>query len=42
MYIANVSNFVKEGSVVDKIAAKNNNNIYLVHKRTDMLPKVLN
>jgi exosome complex exonuclease DIS3/RRP44 len=36
-----VSHYVKSGSVVDKIAAKNCNTIYLVHKRTDMLPKVL-
>ena len=41
VHIADVSHYVKSGSVVDKIAAKNCNTIYLVHKRTDMLPKVL-
>ena len=41
VHIADVSYYVKSGSVVDKIAAKNCNTIYLVHKRTDMLPKVL-
>ena len=41
VHIADVSHYVKAGSVVDKIAAKNCNTIYLVHKRTDMLPKVL-
>ena len=41
VHIADVSHYVKPGSVVDKIAAKNCNTIYLVHKRTDMLPKVL-
>ena len=41
VHIADVSHYVKAGSIVDKIAAKNCNTIYLVHKRTDMLPKVL-
>ena len=41
VHIADVSHYVRSGSVVDKIAAKNCNTIYLVHKRTDMLPKVL-
>ena len=41
VHIADVSHYVKAGSAVDKIAAKNCNTIYLVHKRTDMLPKVL-
>ena len=41
VHIADVSHYVKPGSAVDKIAAKNCNTIYLVHKRTDMLPKVL-
>ena len=41
VHIADVSHYVKSGSVVDKIAAKNCNTIYLVHKKTDMLPKVL-
>ena len=41
VHIADVSHYVKAGSDVDKIAAKNCNTIYLVHKRTDMLPKVL-
>ena len=41
VHIAHVSHYVKAGSIVDKIAAKNCNTIYLVHKRTDMLPKVL-
>ena len=33
--------YVKANSEIDKIAAKSSNTIYLVHKRTDMLPKVL-
>ena len=41
VHIADVTHYVKPGSDVDKIAAKNCNTIYLVHKRTDMLPKVL-
>ena len=41
VHIADVSHYVKAGSEVDKIASKNCNTIYLVHKRTDMLPKVL-
>ena len=41
VHIADVSHYVKAGSEVDRIAAKNCNTIYLVHKRTDMLPKVL-
>ena len=41
VHIADVSHYVKSGDPVDKIAAKNCNTIYLIHKRTDMLPKVL-
>lgn len=41
VHIADVSHYVKPGDPVDKIAAKNCNTIYLIHKRTDMLPKVL-
>jgi len=41
VYIADVSHYVKADSIVDKIAAKNCNTIYLVHKRIDMLPKIL-
>ena len=41
VHIADVSHYVKAGDAVDKIAAKNCNTIYLVHRRTDMLPKVL-
>ena len=40
-HIADVSHYVKHGSDVDKIAARSCNTIYLVHRRTDMLPKVL-
>ena len=41
VHIADVTHYVKPGDEVDRIAAKNCNTIYLVHKRTDMLPKVL-
>ena len=41
VHIADVTHYVKAGSIVDNIAAKNCNTIYLVHRRTDMLPKVL-
>lgn len=40
-HIADVSHYIKHGSEVDKIAARSCNTIYLVHRRTDMLPKVL-
>jgi len=41
VHIADVTHYVKAGSEVDRIAAKNSNTVYMVHKRTDMLPKVL-
>jgi exosome complex exonuclease DIS3/RRP44 len=41
VHIADVTHYVKASSEVDRIAAKTSNTIYLVHKRTDMLPKVL-
>ncbi|MCQ2818446.1 MAG: ribonuclease catalytic domain-containing protein, partial [archaeon] len=41
VHIADVTHYIKPNSEVDKIAAKNCNTVYLVHKRTDMLPKVL-
>ncbi len=41
VHIADVTNYVKAGSEVDRIAARNSNTVYMVHKRTDMLPKVL-
>jgi exosome complex exonuclease DIS3/RRP44 len=41
VHIADVTHYVKAGSEVDKIAARNSNTVYMVHKRTDMLPKVL-
>jgi len=41
VHIADVTYYVKANSEIDRIAAKSSNTIYLVHKRTDMLPKVL-
>jgi exosome complex exonuclease DIS3/RRP44 len=41
VHIADVTHYVKAGSEVDRIAARSSNTVYLVHKRTDMLPKVL-
>lgn len=41
VHIADVTHYVKPGTEVDRIAAKNSNTVYMVHKRTDMLPKVL-
>ena len=41
VHIADVTHYVKPNDEVDRIASKNCNTIYLVHKRTDMLPKVL-
>lgn len=41
VHIADVTHYVKANSEVDKIAARNSNTVYMVHKRTDMLPKVL-
>jgi exosome complex exonuclease DIS3/RRP44 len=41
VHIADVTHYVKAGTEVDRIAARNSNTVYLVHKRTDMLPKVL-
>jgi len=41
VHIADVTHYVKAGTEIDRIAAKNSNSVYMVHKRTDMLPKVL-
>lgn len=41
VHIADVTHYVKAGTEVDRIAARNSNTVYMVHKRTDMLPKVL-
>ena len=41
MHIADVTHYVKMNDEVDKVAQKAANTIYLVHRRTDMLPKVL-
>ena len=41
VHIADVTHYVKAGSEIDRIAARNSNTVYMVHKRTDMLPKVL-
>lgn len=41
VHIADVTYYVKPNTEVDKIAARSSNTVYLVHKRTDMLPKVL-
>jgi exosome complex exonuclease DIS3/RRP44 len=41
VHIADVTHYVKASSEVDRIAARSSNTVYLVHKRTDMLPKVL-
>ena len=41
VHIADVTHYVKPGTEVDRIAARNSNTVYMVHKRTDMLPKVL-
>lgn len=41
VHIADVTHYVRPGTEVDRIAARNCNTVYMVHKRTDMLPKVL-
>lgn len=41
VHIADVTHYIKQESEIDKIASKICNTVYLVHKRTDMLPKVL-
>lgn len=41
VHIADVTHYIKAGGEVDRIAARNSNTVYMVHKRTDMLPKVL-
>eukprot|EP00817_Percolomonadidae_sp_ATCC50343_P003542 CAMPEP_0117420558 /NCGR_PEP_ID=MMETSP0758-20121206/1868_1 /TAXON_ID=63605 /ORGANISM="Percolomonas cosmopolitus, Strain AE-1 (ATCC 50343)" /LENGTH=702 /DNA_ID=CAMNT_0005202239 /DNA_START=490 /DNA_END=2594 /DNA_ORIENTATION=- len=41
VHIADVTHFVKENSALDAEAAHRSTSVYLVHKRIDMLPKVL-
>ena len=41
VHIADVTHYIKSGSEIDNIASKTCNTVYMVHKRTDMLPKVL-
>lgn len=41
VHIADVTYFVKENSALDIEAAKRSTTVYLVDKRTDMLPKLL-
>jgi len=41
VHIADVTYFLKAGSALDKEAAKRSNTVYLVERRTDMLPKIL-
>ena len=36
-----VNHYVKAGSEIDRIVVRNYNTIYLVHKRIDILTKVL-
>jgi exosome complex exonuclease DIS3/RRP44 len=41
VHIADVTYFLKAGCALDKEAARRSNTIYLVDRRTDMLPKIL-
>lgn len=41
MHIADVSHFVKADSAIDLEAANRSTTVYLVGRRTDMLPKLL-
>lgn len=41
VHIADVTHYIKAGSEIDRIASRTCNTVYMVHKRTDMLPKVL-
>lgn len=41
VHIADVSNFVRAGSEIDREAARRCTTVYLVEKRTDMLPGLL-
>lgn len=41
MHIADVTNFVKAGAEIDKEAARRCTTVYMVDRRTDMLPGLL-
>jgi exosome complex exonuclease DIS3/RRP44 len=41
VHIADVTHFVKDGSAIDKEAAKRGTTVYLVDRRIEMLPKLL-
>jgi len=41
VHIADVTHFVKPGAEIDREAARRCTTVYLVNKRTDMLPKLL-
>lgn len=41
VHIADVTHYIKADTEIDQIASKTCNTVYLVHRRTDMLPKVL-
>ena len=41
VHIADVTHFVRAGSEIDKEAARRCTTVYLVEKRTDMLPGLL-
>lgn len=41
VHIADVTHFVHEGSNLDKEASERCTTVYLVDRRTDMLPKLL-
>jgi len=41
VHIADVTHFVKSGSEIDKEAQNRCTTVYLVDRRTDMIPKLL-